>query len=380
MNQLKKIISNQLVNIGGWSTKSKIIVIESDDWGSIRMPSRIAFDNLLKDGIPVDKSPYCKFDNLCATDDVQKLFEILLKHKDQAGNNPKITANAVMANPNFGKIKAAKYQNYYYETFDQTLDRFFPNNNPLKIWKEGIDSHLFLPQFHGREHLNVALWLKLLQNDDVVFKSAFEQECWGLSNDVYNKIPKSIQAAFDYDEVADLAFMEESISDGLKIFKDIFGFQSQSFIPNNYIWPSQLNNVLLDNGVSIVQGMKFQLLPKPQGETKRQKIRRYNEKANSQSSGFINTVRNVQFEPSLLSTNDKSQAVQDCINQIKTAFLWNKPAIISVHRINFCGTLQTSNRDENLKLFDLLLKEIIKKWPEVHFMDTVSLAKIIANN
>ena len=377
MKKIKKFISNNLVNISGWSTNKKIVVIESDDWGSIRMPSKQVYETLLNDGIPVNKSPYCRYDNLCSVEDIELLFQVLQKHKDSLGNHPVITANAVMANPDFQKIKDSKFEDYYYETIDTTFNRFFPNNNPLSLWKEGYQNMLFVPQFHGREHVNVPFWLDVLKKEDPIFIKAFNLGCWGISNDMYNKYPKSIQGSFDYNHNSELDFMKESIIDGLNIFEKLFGYRSKSFIPNNYIWPTELDQILIENGVEYMQGMKYQLLPKPIGETKRKMIRRFNGQQMGQNPGLLQTVRNVQFEPSLLSESNKTIAVSDCIKQIQSSFFWNKPAIISMHRINFCGTLHSENRDINLKLFDQLLKEITTRWPDVIFTDTVSLAKII---
>lgn len=377
IQEIKKIISNNLVNIPGWRTNRKIVVIESDDWGSIRMPSKLAYNTLLNAGISVNKSAYCQFDNLCSSQDIESLFTILQKHKDSNGNSPCITANAVVANPDFEQIKKSNFRKYYYENIDQTLDRFFPNNNPLNLWKEGFKSNIFVPEFHGREHINVSFWLKLLNDKDPVFTKAFEQNCWGISNDVYNKYSKSIQASFDYDDSTELDFLKESIIDGLNIFEKLFGYNAKSFIPNNYIWPSELNETLQQNKVEFIQGMKYQLLPKEIFETKRKKTIRYNGQKTGKNKALIHTVRNAQFEPSLLLNKDKSVSVKDCLNQIQNAFFWNKPAIISSHRINFCGTLHTKNRIENLKLFDQLLHEITKRWPEVIFMDSSSLSNII---
>ncbi|MBC7606933.1 MAG: hypothetical protein H7199_08255 [Burkholderiales bacterium] len=375
MMPLKKTIANHLVNSMGWTTKQKIVVFESDDWGSIRMPSTKAYDALMEAGILVDRSPYCRYDNLCSAEDIESLFAILRQHKDANGQHPMITANAVVTNPNFEKIASANYDSYHYETIDQTLARFFPNHNPFSLWNQGLQQRLFIPQFHGREHVNVPFWLDTLKRKDPVFTKAFEHGCWGISADVYTKYPKSIQASFDYNDRSELNFMKASLVDGLNIFEKLFHYRSESFIPNNYIWTSELDETLIDNGVRYMQGMKYQLLPKPAGETKRQMSRRFN--GQKSAAGLLQTVRNVQFEPSLLPNNDRSAAVRDCLNQIQTAFLWRKPAIVSVHRINFCGALHVANREINLKLFHQLLREITRRWPDVVFMDTVSLAKII---
>lgn len=374
MQQLKRILSNHLVNLPGSTTTQKIVVIESDDWGSVRMPSVKAYETLKAQGIPVDKSPYCKFDNLCSAQDLELLFEVLRKHRDRFGNHPIITANAVVANPDFEKIKASNYQAYHFETIDKTFERYFPDNNPMQQWKIGADEKLFLPQFHGREHINVPFWLDKLQKGDEVFKQAFNQNCSGISTDVYQRYPKSVQASFDYDAPEELDFMKESLRDGLQIFEQMFGFRSKSFIPNNYIWPAELDATLIQNGVEIMQGFKYQLLPKPQGQSKRIMHRRRNGQI---INGLVQTVRNVQFEPSLLTEHQKSQIIKHTLNQIATSFLWKKPAVITMHRINFCGSLHTSNRDLNLRLLDQLLTEITKRWPDVVFTDTVSLAQKI---
>jgi hypothetical protein len=75
--------------------------------------------------------------------------------------------------------------------------------------------------------------------------------------------------------------------------------------------------------------------------------------------------------------SDRTISVRNCLEQIQNSFFWSKPAEISIYKINFCGTLQKDNRYINLIFFDKLLKEITKIWPDVIFMDTVSLAELI---
>jgi len=40
LKEIKKIAMRNVANIPGWRTDRKIVVIESDDWGAIRMPSK----------------------------------------------------------------------------------------------------------------------------------------------------------------------------------------------------------------------------------------------------------------------------------------------------------------------------------------------------
>ncbi len=90
---------------------------------------------------------------------------------------------------------------------------------------------------------------------------------------------------------------------------------------------------------------------------------------------MISIVRNGTFEPSFYPSN-RRKALDMCLADIESAFRWNQPAVISTHRINFVSGLSVENRDKNLKLFDELLKTILKKWPDVQFLNTVELGDL----
>jgi hypothetical protein len=62
---------------------------------------------------------------------------------------------------------------------------------------------------------------------------------------------------------------------------------------------------------------------------------------------------------------------------IKTAFRWHKPAIISSHRVNYIGAINPANRDNGLLLLSRLLLEIIRIWPDVEFMTTPQLGELM---
>jgi len=102
---LLQSLKSQLTNIPGWRTKRKIVVIESDDWGSMRMPSRVVYEKLLKTGIRVDKCHYCSNDSLETEQDLSLLFEVLTTVKDKFNNPAVITANTLVANLDLFKKK-----------------------------------------------------------------------------------------------------------------------------------------------------------------------------------------------------------------------------------------------------------------------------------
>jgi hypothetical protein len=372
INRFRFTTSRNLYNILGWHTNRKIVVIESDDWGSIRMPSKEVYEILLKSGIRVDNCPYNRYDSLASDEDLNVLFDILVKHKDKNGNYPVITANCLVANPDFDRIRESGFQEYHYELIPETLKKYPKHQKSFELWKEGLSQNIFFPQFHGREHVNIKFWLDRLIEGNKTFRKAFDLGLWGLGPNIVDGYKINIQASFDMEDPNDIEYQKLIIKDGLKIFYELFGYKSASFIANNFIWDSQLNSTLFENGVSILQGMKKQYLPV------------YNHKYHkslSHSTGEYNALgqlylmRNCFFEPSLIPDYDP---VNFCLNDIQNAFLWHKPAIITSHRLNFIGGIIASNRDNNLKSFDCLLQEIIKRWPEVEFMTSVQLGDLIA--
>jgi hypothetical protein len=239
------------------------------------------------------------------------------------------------------------------------------------LWKQGISEHIFKPQFHGREHVNIPFWLRELKSGNKEYKLAFENSFWGLGPNILGKVGHNIQASFDATNTLEIEKQKGIIRDGLRLFEDIFGYKSNSFIANNFIWSPELNQTLYNGGVRTLQGMKYQLLPKLDRK-KRGKIYNYTGKKNELNQTYI--IRNCVFEPSQLPESDN---VGSCLREIEIAFLWRKPAIISSHRLNFIGFIDEKNRKENLVLLNDLLKKIIRKWPDVEFMSSDELAILI---
>ena len=68
------VLRKSYVNFRGWSSKRKLLLIESDDWGSIRMPNKEVYNQLLSQGLPVDRSRYSKIDTLESHTDLERLF------------------------------------------------------------------------------------------------------------------------------------------------------------------------------------------------------------------------------------------------------------------------------------------------------------------
>jgi len=354
-----------LSNIPGWRTKNKLIIFESDDWGSIRMPSLISFEKLEKFGIDLrslDAERYNLNDTLETSNDLAFLFEILYNARDCTGISCVFTPIAIVANPDFNRIKESDFNQYYFEPFTETLKRSSGSENAFELWQEGIREKIFIPQMHGREHLNVIAWMKALNNKDQFTHLAFSEGLWGF---VPNKkvFPYTdFQAAFLFDNSDELIYQQQIIKEGLNLFEELFGYRAKYFVPPNGPFNNSLNKSLSDNGIKFRSTSKVQNEPIGQGRTRKV----FHWIGQKDRYGIRYITRNCFFEPNRYGKD----WVDSCLNDIKIAFKWGKPAIISTHRVNYIGSLNKSNRDHGLNSLKELLSSIKKYWPDVEFITT----------
>ena len=361
LKRLKSITRATQTNFRGAKTRAKYVIIESDDWGAIRTPGRESLDKMAARGIDLQNSVY-KYDALASVADLDALFNTLQQFTDSRGSHAKITANTIVANPDFARIRQSNYTTYYYEPFTATLARYPEHKKSFIKWQKAISQGLFKPQFHGREHLNIKRWLARLQAGDKLTRF-----CFDLGTTYSGEQDYSFMEAYDWDSLEDIKLHRQILADGINLFREIFGYQPDTFIAPCYNWDPAIEDELAGNGVKLIQGGRSQLVPTGTFDQYTEK-RHFSGEVNG--FGLRYSVRNCFLEPSL---NPQKDWVDSCLAQVKNAFTWHKPAIICSHRINYIGYIEPENRDRGLQDLQRLLATIIKKWPDVVFISTDEL-------
>ena len=371
---VKRKLLNYYINSRGWKTKRRIIVIQSDDWGSIRTPTEKVLQTLKKEGFPVEKNPYIRFDALESNEDLRSLINTLKQFKDFKGRHPIVTANIIVTNPNFYEIKKAGYSKYFYEPFTETLRRFPNRDQVINLYHEGINQGVLHPQLHGFTHVNITRWLKSLKEGNKITRRLFELGMYDLSDSQTQISENSFVDALNVENLEDLSRQQKELETASQIFEEIFGYKSATFIAPCYTWRPELEKKLSDLKIKSIQTGVFQSIPLFKKENQFKKKIHYTGKTNKYKTTYL--VRNCFFEPSL---NEKAFTIESCLKQIQNAFKNQKPAIISSHRLNFIGFIDEKNRINNLILLKNLLSLILKKWPDVEFMNSVELGSLILN-
>jgi hypothetical protein len=180
-------------------------------------------------------------------------------------------------------------------------------------------------------------------------------------------------AAFDFWDFKENDKLKEIIIDGLGAFKQIYGYQATNFnapgAPEHHTLLPTLNEC----------GIKYVDIPwikrEHQGLGRYEYSLNFTGKINKTGIQFL--VRNVVFEPTEPSISDW---VGYSMKQIQAAFLLGKPAIISSHRVNFCGHINPENRIVGITALRALLNSILKKWPDIEFISASSLGDLLSQN
>lgn len=369
---LGSIVKN-IKNIPGWRTRRKLLVIESDDWGSTRMPNKEVYNRLIDNGIRVDENNFTRLDSLASTENLRNLMRVLKSVKDKNGNHAAFTPFVNVTNPDFAKIIADDYKNYYFETFDHTLTKVY-GKEIIDLWKEGIKQNIFVPEYHGREHYNFPLLMKFLQEDAYRIREAFKEGVVhvpvgdGLIRNIGGLAP-----TYYYDSKEQLEMLGTSLIDGLKIFENILGYEATVFVPPNGIFNKTLEKFIADTSIKAIIVDRKRREPDGAGNI--------NTKSYAFQFGSVNENQQIYY-----SRNCKFEPVQngysrkECLSNIEAAFKWGKPAVLSTHRINFVSALDEENSKRNLSEFEALLKLVSTKWPDVEFVTSAELVDIIKDS
>lgn len=349
------------------------MVLESDDWGSIRMPSRSVYEQAHNGGLqlgPVTGPSYNRYDTLAGPEDLEALFKVLQAHCDSRGRCCIMTPLCLVANPDFERTARTGFVQYYYEPLTATLERYYPGAGVFNYWREGERKTCFVPQFHGREHLNVPQWLRALQQGDKDARLAFDLGFWGYSRRDGAE-SGSFQAAFDLQDAEDMESYAAAIREGLFLFERLMGRRACFFVPPNGPFNRRLEKVAFEGGIKYMSASKIQHEPLGKGRSRR--VWHWLGQRNQLGQRYL--IRNCFFEPW-----QGGDWVGSCLEQMAIAFAWHKPAVVSSHRVSYVGGLDPANRVRGLKALDALLGAALKRWPDLEFMSSAELGALIESS
>lgn len=352
------------------STIKKLITFESDDWGSLRLQDESIPQKLRDANVPTHTCGagfFNEFDTLENSEDLTLLTDLLLNYENRNGT-PKFTFLQLAANPDFQKIEDSNFTNFY----NHSVELDYKNNgdsNYINELLEKVKENVISLEFHGREHLNVPVWMRYLKAGDEQTLKAFQLRYWGYDN--FNENGVFYNSAYEVEKRIDIPYYINTLIDGIQRFKDTFNIQPNYFVPPTGGMNSAYLKPLAHNGIKLVHSARIH--EDSVGDGKKKKLFRIPGTKNRFGQRYIK--RNCFFEPA-----DKSRDwVKSCLNEIEHAFKYEQPAVISTHRVNYVGRISRENRKHGLQELSKLLEAINEKWPDVNYIHTRDLFEYYEN-
>jgi hypothetical protein len=363
MNTFASSIKNRL----GPMIDRKFVALCFDDYGNIRLASKEAKAQLERQGLRA-ANLFDEYDCLETTDDLSALLEALSSVSDSNGGNAKLTALACPCNVSFDKMRASAFEIYEYELLPSTYSRLGNRYaGATTIWRQAQEAGLVRPEFHGREHVNIRALMRKLKEKSPDIRANIEADSLAMLSNVPGS-STSWTAALGSNDPQEIREYRSIIKDGLNCFKSVFGRIPTVFnSPGGNVSPT-LHSFLRDVGFRVIESPFFQWTQGPLGIP----IPRFNRTRRATPRHPAYTLRNCVFEPTFSRSYDW---VDFALIQVRDAFERRKPAIISSHRLNFCGGISEENRKNGIDCLRRLLRSITHMWPDVEFVFLDDLAE-----
>lgn len=348
------------------------MVFESDDWGMCGVRDIEALDRLRGKGYYRGQDIRSYY-SLETTEDLEKLYDTLTKHRDSKGDHPVFTSNFIVTNPDFERIRKSGYQSYFHQKLSDGFPPKWKRRRLFGIYMDGINIGVVHPGYHGREHFNYRFWLKLLQSREPSTMDAFQEEMV-FAHFKYNRLKDQyIDCSTSPAKFLDHSIQSEVISDGVSIFRQLFGRLPVTTIAPSYFWNDDTERAWAGVGIKFIQGGNLQNVETLQGYRNRIGYGRKHLLGGKNQYGMLYLTRNVDFEPWDQPLNSRR-----ILDRIDMLFAMGAPVIISTHSLNYTSAIWNF-RDRTLAQLDYLLTAIEAKYPDLLYLSDAQLGDAILN-
>jgi hypothetical protein len=320
----------------------RAVVLESDDWGLCAwVPDDEAWKALER--TPAFRSPaglrYGR-STLESAADVKALAEVLEAHRGADGFAPVWQANTVMANPDYPRLAASRFDDVFLPLVElpETPSRWARPG----LWDEvtrACDAGLWWIELHGLHHLPESAWLASLARGDADARRALEHR---------SPICAAVEASGEYDPTEPLETRRRNLERAISRFRVLVGRTPRSFCPPDYRWDESLEAEAERHGVTTFQGKGEQSGAPVPWITRALLKRRF---PHVRGKRFYLPPR-IAFEP--CGRGSARAAVEVALGAVRAAWSRSQPAVLSSHRMNYAYLDPEWSRAGREALRDLL--------------------------
>lgn len=331
-----------------------VVVIESDDWGLMRKPA----NHLLG---PHGVASEWADESTESKEDLDALYHVLGQYKDAHQRPACMTANFILSNPDYEKIKAVDFNQYSSRSLKESM-----GEEVIAAYLKGLGEKVFFPQYHGHQHFSARPWLEDIRNNEKCAREMFEQQYSGGLSLMEGQGWRYHSEYIDWNQKKSLSAEQVSslLEQAFDVFESVFGYRPKSTIAPHYIFTKETREAWVQKGIRYVQSANYRILQNESGEAASWS----HYFGQTQDTNLCYLARTLKFEPRV---SRKHQGVQSAKTRIEQLVAAGIPIVMDTHRINYSG----HHRQEGLSQLQELL-EFLKPYNPI-YLTTEELGEAI---
>lgn len=316
--------------------KQPVLILESDDWGAG----------------PLAQAPA-----------LRTIVEVLNSVKNRAGEHPVMTIGVVLEVANSMALR----QPIPYQAIALSDHSQQPILDALLA---GFKAEVFTLQLHGQCHYWPATLMALRDTDERV-RAWFAQDGIGWTE----ALPDAVQSRWtDARTLPSTPHSREvvaaAVQSEIQTWRNLFNRNPVVAVPTTFVWTADVERCWKDAGIRVVvtPGRRYVARNSSGKPGPADKVMCNGERG---EGGLRYVVRDVYFEPAL------GHPPRQLVTGVLARFLLGRPALVEIHRFNFCGPLRDP---EALEKLSAALRHVLDEVPHIRFMSTETLAHIFDSN
>lgn len=307
-----------------------VLIIESDDWGAGPVESQAAA--------------------------LQRLADLLCRHRDRAGRHPVMTLALVLAVPDGPAIRRDGC--YHARLLTEAL--FLPVR---KAVERGRAAGVFALQLHGLEHYWPAA---LMASTDPAVWAWLKEE----TPERTEKLPSHLQSRWvDATSLPSralaLADVARAAAEEVRLFEQVFGVRPRVAVPPTFVWTEDVERAWAGQGIEFVVTPGLRSACRDATGLPACDTPPLHNGATGQGVAYI--VRNDYFEP------ERGHRAERAVAALANRWRQGRACLLETHRSNFIGhaSVTADAMAETDRLYTMAVAQI----PGLRFLSTEELGR-----
>ncbi len=346
-----------LLPLRGFHFDRPLVLFESDDWGRVGLRDEGGLEQLRASGLVLGDRAY-DFYTLETAEDLAALSSVLSRHRDSSQRYPCVGMNFIVSNLDFARMSSDIPREIHLLPLAEGLPQGWSRPGLEGGYRQGIADGVFFPALHGSTHFcQSAIERNLLENGE---RAALLRTLWQAGTPyIHWRMPWIGYEYWDAEKPEDERMLAADaqrtlIGQTVGAFAKMFSMLPRSACAPGYRANDDTHRAWAQHGVRVAQNGPGVFAP-----------------PHFDRFEILHLFRTVEFEPA----TDSGFSVEKSLRQAEASFERGRPAIVSVHSINFHSTVRDF-RSRTLQALDEFLTALESNHEDLLYLHDENLYEL----